>query len=179
MFTYCQDHGIPVLTHCSIGGGGVRGSQRNFAEYAHPHHWEDVLEKLANRQASGVFRVCLAHFDRLEDDPTISWSDQIMDLMERYLTHSSVEVYADIAFDIVEPATSRFRRYAENVERVRARGLERRVLFGSDWWNYLMEIDDEADFREYLTISGTLWNGRVLDEAANAFLAGVAEPIEP
>ena len=43
VFDYCQDNSIPIVSHCSVGGAGVRGTARNFADLSNPLKWLDVL----------------------------------------------------------------------------------------------------------------------------------------
>lgn len=173
-FDYCQDHGIPVLSHCSLGGAGVRGRPRNFAEMAHPDHWKPVLSRLEARASAGTFRLCLAHFSSLEWPDDMSWADEVIDLMTRYPGNQGVEVFSDIAFDVIKGATSRA-RYEQNVQRVQRLGLERKVMFGSDWWNYLYECDDEAEFLGGLKIDSGWWHSHVMEQAADSFLQDVVQ----
>ncbi len=174
VFDYCQDEGIPVLSHCSAGGAGVRGTNRSFADLAHPLKWEDVLNRLAQRAQSGqtkTFRLCLAHFDRLEAPDAVSWCDELMRLMQRFDGSSKVEVYSDVAFDVI---TGEARStYGANVARVRQLGLANRVLFGSDWWNYLYECDSETAFVEQLDEDGQWWQPADFETAATRFLQDV------
>ncbi len=174
VFDYCQDEGVPVLSHCTVGGAGVRGSSRTFADLAHPLKWEDVLNRLERRareQSTKMFRLCLAHFDRLEDPDDVSWCDELMGLMRRFDGSGKVEVYSDIAFDVVTGSSRK--RYGDNVARVLDHGLGDRVLFGSDWWNYLYECDDESAFVSQLDVDRGWWKSADFDTAADKFLQDV------
>lgn len=173
VFDDCQDAGIPIISHCSMGGAGVRGRLRNYADLAHPYKWINVLDRLARRaqeRQTGVFRLCLAHFSQLEQADASSWSDEIIQLMQRYGAGSHVKVYADVAFNVVGTGQEYYRR---NVEKVRALGLQSHVLFGSDWWNYLYECDDERRYTEQLQIDEGFWRTQELDAAADDFLKDV------
>ncbi|MGC4064682.1 MAG: amidohydrolase family protein [Polyangiaceae bacterium] len=172
VFDYCQDQSIPVLSHCSVGGAGVRGSDRNFADLSHPWKWLDVLTRLARRNSTGVFRICLAHFDALEAKDDVSWCDEIIQLMLPFNGAQGVEVFSDIAFDVVTPKDAR-KIYESNVKRVQELGLSRRVMFGSDWWNYLYECENETRFIQQLNIDSGWWKSEDFDAAADAFLSGV------
>lgn len=174
VFDYCQDEGIPVLSHCSSGGAGVRGSNRNFADLAHPLKWEDVLNRLAQRAQTvqtKMFRLCLAHFDQLEAPDSVSWCDELIGLMQRFDGAQKVEVFSDVAFDVITGDARA--TYGANVARVRALGLADRVLFGSDWWNYLYECDSEKAFIAQLQADGTWWQPTDFDVASYRFLQDV------
>jgi len=42
------------------------------------------------------------------------------------------------------------RKYNDNVKKAKDLGLAPRVLFGSDWWNYLYECETEKEFIDQL-----------------------------
>jgi predicted TIM-barrel fold metal-dependent hydrolase len=172
VFDYCQDSRIPVITHCSVGGAGVRGSARNFADLSSPLKWLDVLVRLARRGSSGMFRLCLAHFDSLESKDNVSWCDEIIQMMQSFNGAQGVEVYSDIAFDVVTNRGAR-KIYESNVKRVQTLGLAKRVLFGSDWWNYLYECDDELTYVKQLQIDGGWWKSEDFADAEREFLKDV------
>jgi predicted TIM-barrel fold metal-dependent hydrolase len=175
VFDYCQDGGFPVISHCSVGGAGVRGSNRNYADLAHPYKWVEVLNRLskrAKRTQTKMFRLCLAHFDRLEDPDSVSWCDELMSMMQHHDgKHGNVEVYSDIAFDVITGDSRK--TYGKNVERVQELGLTNRVLFGSDWWNYLYECDDEEAFIRQLKVDDGWWKTADFDAASERFLQDV------
>ncbi|MBW2735230.1 MAG: hypothetical protein JRH20_22840 [Deltaproteobacteria bacterium] len=185
LFRYCQDHGIPVLSHCSVGGAGLRGGYTNYADWASPSDWQDVLKMLATRNdRQGVFRLCLAHFDRLEQanlggQGGSTWCPEIVDLMSSYSQVDGVKVYTDVAFDTVN-GTKKRKTYAKNVRYMQQHGLTGRVLFGSDWWNYLYECKDEQAFIDQLNIDDDddcWWLGADFDAASNDFLRDVCAPL--
>jgi predicted TIM-barrel fold metal-dependent hydrolase len=173
VFDLCQDESIPVLAHCSHGGAGVRGSERNFGDYSSPEEWEAVLDRLSRRNSAGMFKLCLAHFDSLEcplDSPdALSWSNAIIQKMTRYDGSKGVEVYTDVAFDVISSAGQRD-IYGANVQRVKDMGLVDRVLFGSDWWMYIYECSDEERFVSQLNVDEGWWNEADFETAAANFL---------
>lgn len=166
VFDYCQDFGIPVLSHCSISGAGVHGSEHNYADYAHPDEWREVLERLKTRQ-SHMFRLCLAHFDRLEDSLSMTWCNDIIEIMSHYAGSDGVEVFSDIAFDVVSGGSRS--TYCRHVEKIQQAGLDDRVIFGSDWWNYLLDCQCENEFINQLPA----WDENKFDDATERFLQDV------
>jgi hypothetical protein len=83
-----------------------------------------------------------------------------------------VEVYADVAFNVINGSEAR-KVYAQNVKKIQGLGLARRVLFGSDWWNYLYDCDDEVAYLKQLDVDGDWWTSADFVAAETAFLAGV------
>jgi predicted TIM-barrel fold metal-dependent hydrolase len=179
IFQHCQDNGIPVLTHCSIGGAGVRGSSVNFAEWAEPKTWRSVLDALRSRWKQNPtptkFKLCFAHFDGLDLDPRFSWSKELIDLMAEFDGSEGVELYADVAFNTVGGAQS-IGFYEENLQNIRAAGVDARVLYGTDWWMYLYSETDESSFEKQLHVDDparTWWKSADMETAADAFLGDV------
>jgi predicted TIM-barrel fold metal-dependent hydrolase len=172
IFDFCQDNGIPVTSHCSIGGAGVRGSDRNFADLAHPLKWMDVLVRLEQRnERTGTFRLCLAHFDSLEASDELSWGNDIMNLMTRFDGSKGVEVFSDISFNVIDEKSRE--KYNDNVKKAKDLGLAPRVLFGSDWWNYLYECETEKEFIDQLDFDQGFWETKDFEPAADSFLQDV------
>lgn len=179
IFQHCQDTGIPVLTHCSIGGAGVRGSEVSFAEYAEPNTWRQVLDSLRSRWKANptdhVFKLCFAHFDGLDLDPRFSWADELIGMMKEFDGSEGVELYADVAFNTVggEPSIG---FYSENIRKIRAARIDSRVLFGTDWWMYLYSETNEQTFIDQLHIDDPAvpwWQSAPMEAAADKFLEDV------
>jgi len=93
-------------------------------------------------------------------------------LMAKYDGKCGVELYADVAFDLINGDTDRS-IYAQNVKWVQDRGLADRVLFGSDWWMYLYECVDEQHFIEQLSVDKGFWKNADFEAAAKRFLGGM------
>jgi predicted TIM-barrel fold metal-dependent hydrolase len=173
VFDYCQDHSIPILTHCSVGGAGVRGSVHNYAENAHPKEWATVLDRLAQRGSGGMMRLCLAHLDGLDFADNITWAPKIIELMRKHDGSRGVELYGDVAFNLIPDGDPRA-LYQKNVQRFKNDGIDKRVIFGSDWWMYLYECPSETEFIKQLDLNQAgSWVSEDLDAAADAFLTDV------
>jgi hypothetical protein len=101
-----------------------------------------------------------------------------MNTMERFDGKKGVEVYSDVAFDLIGGEAPRS-RYGLNVARVQKRELSNRVLFGSDWWNYLFGCASEKDFVDQLEVDEGWWKSAEFEAAARSFLADViVQPTE-
>ena len=78
-----------------------------------------------------MFRLCLAHFDSLEAPDNVSWCDEIIQLMQSFNGAQAVEVYSDIAFDVVTDKKARKNLRTKREARSNARARETRsVRFG-------------------------------------------------
>lgn len=174
LYQRCMQLGIPLLSHCSVGGAGVRGSTVNYGDLARPKLWSPVLDRLEGEWVRGgpTFKLCLAHFDGLQEDANVSWSQELIAMLQHYDGSRGVELYADIAFNTVGDAKSRA-NYGANVAKVKALGLAKRVLFGSDWWMYLYSEKDEQTYVEQLDIDKGWWDWPDMDEGADSFLRDV------
>jgi hypothetical protein len=174
LYERCMELGVPLLSHCSVGGAGVRGSTVNYGDLARPNRWQPVLDQLESKWVSGgpTFKLCLAHFDGLQEDANVSWSDELIAMLQHYDGSRGVELYADIAFNTVADARSRA-NYGANVAKVKALGLAKRVLFGSDWWMYLYTEQNEQTYVEQLDIDKGWWDWQDMDEGADNFLRDV------
>jgi len=179
IFAWCKQNSIPVTAHCSIGGAGLRGLEKE-QDYAHPDKWRDVLNELRERGSKGVFRLNLAHFSdlsrslRTEADDT--WSDEIIALMEEYNGRgesAGVEIYSDISYAWLGSDSER-EKFGKNVAKLREKQLMPWVLFGSDWWNYLPDCTDEVEYAGNMGLAD-LFDEQQLDDNADWFL-GVNGP---
>jgi predicted TIM-barrel fold metal-dependent hydrolase len=145
LYAYCcrnEEHPIPITVHCSWSAGvysneyaaGVSNIRSHYRQMAHPSHWARVLKRFPG------LKVNLAHFGGLGEwearakgeIPEENWVDPILDLMKRY-----DHVYTDLSFHGL-PATG----LAEDYRRVlleKIRGVEHKVLLGSDWYMSRMQ----------------------------------------
>ena len=99
LYRYCEDMGVPILTHASFSNGFEPG----WDELAAPAGWANVLREYPR------LRLCFGHFGHLNGaakgdrvPPPTSWPMQYLALMDRY-----EHVYADVGcskytFDEVE-----------------------------------------------------------------------------
>ncbi len=133
VYQYCEDHNIPIMTHCTI-----KGFRKNetFGPWASPENWGPVFERFPN------LKVCFGHFgadDTLvqESIPDDQWPAMIIELMKQY-----PNVYADISFhtdpmigtDTIDKETSRT-NYQRNIKSLlNVVPTKDRLLFGTDYW---------------------------------------------
>jgi len=143
LYVYCtagREAPIPITAHCSWSDGvysnrGVPGVSR-YKEYyrdmAHPSHWEKVLAR------HRTLKLNLAHFGgagewerrALSGPPAETeknWADAILRLMRDY-----GQVYTDLSFHGILVGKHREAYRKALLEAIR--GVEDRVLLGSDWY---------------------------------------------
>ena len=92
IYSYCNEHFIPITTHCSKGG--AYSSELISAEearqlYTNPSSWKYVVDKYKN------LKLNFAHFggDLLEIDKSKSWSSIIVQMI-----HDFPNVYTDLSY---------------------------------------------------------------------------------
>lgn len=153
LYRYCEDLGVPILTHASCSNGFERG----WNELAAPAGWAEVLKDYPR------LRLCFGHFGHLqgakESDrvpPPPSWPMQYLSLMDAY-----DHVYADVGcsrytFDdqVYGPRFDRFLREilspidgADATQQKR----RRRLMFGSDYWMNTLAPGHEAAYDRFST----------------------------
>ena len=158
LFEYCQENGLPIMTHCSRGGVHtrefpIRTRRKQVEALTDP----DVYRKVCRRFPD--LRICLAHFggdDDWEmyfkepdsrkkvgiDAPTaersrMNWLSKIVQMIE----HDEFDnLYTDISYTVFNveghlPTLSVFLRGSSK--------LRSRVLFGSDYYMTHNEKFDE------------------------------------
>ncbi len=143
LYDYCtagKGPPVPITAHCSWSDGvysnravpGVSRYKEYYRDMAHPFQWENVLARHRD------LKVNLAHFGgagewerrALADPPAgaeKNWADAILRLMGDY-----EHVYTDLSFHGILAA-----EYGEaygQALREAVRGVEDRVLLGSDWY---------------------------------------------
>ncbi len=137
VYPYCQDHGLPVVSHCSRGGIARRGwSAMECDLVTAPDAFAPVLDRFPR------LRVSLAHFGGLTDwdrylrlgfDPDHpasrkdNWVARIMDMIE---DEGREMLWTDISYTLF--------RFGEFIPLLRLvmekERLRRRILFGSDFY---------------------------------------------
>jgi len=167
---WCKAGAIPITSHCSMGGAGLRGLEER-GDFAHPRYWRHVIQRLGT---DGVLRLNLAHFSdltrSLRTEAAQTWSDEIIRLMYHCQEkRHDVEIYSDLSYAWVE---SDWETFEENVEKIEAKGLGKWMLFGSDWWNYLPDCKNEEDYLKNLKLGelGGILRPDDLEENAKWFL---------
>lgn len=127
LYTFCEERGIPITTHCDDQGFRVV-SQNNSFEWTSPEQWEKVLARHPNLYLN------IAHFgqqytvNNIRRKQTV-WRDKIIELMLKY-----PNVYTDVAFNGVdtvywEDLNSLLIGLSPAVRSV----VSQRLLFGTDW----------------------------------------------
>jgi len=171
---WCKEQSIPVTSHCSMGGAGIRGLDKT-EDFADPTRWTVLLDEMCEQGGPGVFRLNLAHFSdltrSLDKEAAKTWSDEIIAMMEKYQDSGQVEIYSDLGYCVVGPDD--WPVFEHNVLRLRSSQLDRWVLFGSDWWNYLPDYTDEAAYVEQLRLASEregLFDHALLNDNAEWFL---------
>ena len=128
VYAHCQDHQVPITTHCSRGGaysGDLIRCRPLVHEFSQPSSWQGVLRTFPN------LRVNFAHFGGkfLEFDNPRSWCSQILRLMREY-----EYVYADLAYHdalVQEKASPPYWDALRTL--VESELYRKRILFGTDW----------------------------------------------
>jgi predicted TIM-barrel fold metal-dependent hydrolase len=156
LYAYADDHGIPVLTHCSRGGVQYRGWPAEAAErLADPDNYVRVLE------AHPMLKLCLAHFGggsewrSYLEDPWLagtparerSWLAKIADMIRggKY-----PNLYTDISYTVFADDD-----YIHLLKVLLSdQDLRRRVLFGSDF--YVVENAENEERRVALRVRSVL-----------------------
>ena len=154
MWAYCNEHNVPVLSHCSRGGVHRRGaSQAEVDRNTDPDNYLLLLDKYKN------LRICLAHFggdddweayfekpeSRIEVDlddtydkrKSMNWVSKILQIIE---SRRYPGLYTDISYTIFStqkflPAISVILKNSSNVRA--------KTLFGSDYYMTQNEKFDE------------------------------------
>jgi predicted TIM-barrel fold metal-dependent hydrolase len=160
LYAYCaagRPSPIPITAHCSWSDGvysnreapGVSCCKDYYRDLAHPAHWAKVLEKHGN------LKLNLAHFggagewERRALSPSAAamdrnWAAPIIRLMRDY-----EHVYTDLSFH-GNLAGRNGDAYAQAL-REAIRGLEDRVLLGSDWYMSAIQCDLDDYWRNFKT----------------------------
>ncbi len=135
LYAYCVAEEVPILTHAARSNGFDDG----FDDLASPDGWQQVLTEYPS------LRICFGHFGHLHgvgDDlvhpsPT-SWAMRFLALIDKY-----DHVYADVGNSryVYDPGyRAKFDTVLEallgagSVPNEQQRKLQRRLMFGSDYW---------------------------------------------
>lgn len=148
---YCNDKGIPVMTHCNDGGFKARD---HYANYCEPTEWQNVIDQ----NGLDRLRICFGHSggdEAFKSGHTHSlWHAHIVSLMLR----GTPEVYADISYHTGGMAffspQRRYFRWLEAMLEPATGPLASRILFGTDYFLSLMRLSEDEYwkfFKENLT----------------------------
>lgn len=133
VYKYCQEHSIPITTHCSKGGAYSADliHSKNLAfNLCNPSNWEEVLEKYPDLILN------FAHFggngdflDFFESTEKESWTNKIQLLMKQFKN-----VYADVSYHDGALTPKTRKKYFDILnELMDDEIINQRILFGSDW----------------------------------------------
>jgi len=145
VYPYCEEKGIPVMTHCSTGGVRHKDmSKETTTGFADPTNYLSIMDKFPN------LKICLGHFggrdewEKHRTEPWLpgestsdkSWLGKITDVMK---TGKYPNLFADISYTIFS--------FEENVALLRVLmsndKIASQVLFGSDF--YMVEKSKMAE----------------------------------
>jgi predicted TIM-barrel fold metal-dependent hydrolase len=151
LYRYCEDMGVPILTHASHSNGFENG----YDDLASPAGWEQVLHEY------GGLRLCFGHFGHLygveEGEPVPranSWPMRYLALMDAH-----EHVYADVGCSryTFDPAyRTRFDAFLRAIlgplagpaDKVQAE-RRKRLMFGSDYWMNTLDGDHTEALNEF------------------------------
>jgi predicted TIM-barrel fold metal-dependent hydrolase len=137
VYPYCEERGLPVLSHCTRGGVYNRELGKATARaFARPQAMKPVLEAFPR------LRLCLAHFGGVSDwenylrrplppdDPKARAGNWLATILDMLRSEKYPNLYTDISFTIFyyERFMPALKVFLED-KRVRSR-----VLFGSDFY---------------------------------------------
>lgn len=154
LFTFAEEHQIPVVTHCDDQGFRMLSLEDSFT-FTSPERWEAVLERHPK------LWIDFAHFgqqyyrglpvaelkkwpqilrDRLTGNE-VSWQQKIIEFMKKY-----DHVYADVSFGgSDEKLWSELNGLLEKAGENRSK-IESRLLYGTDWPLCLTKIKSVHDY---------------------------------
>lgn len=155
LFSFCEEHGVPLVTHCDDQGFRTVSLEDSF-RYTSPERWERVLE------AHPRLYVDFAHFgqqyykglapdkdkslpQKLIDMMTgtvASWHEHILRLMTTY-----PHVYSDFSFSGTKTDIWKWlwQVLEDSGEEARSR-YAHRLLFGTDWPLCLTKIPGALEY---------------------------------
>ncbi|MBW1721960.1 MAG: amidohydrolase family protein [Deltaproteobacteria bacterium] len=178
LYAFCCDSrpAIPITVHCSWSAGvysnehrpGIGNPKSYYRHLADPAHWRPVFARFPR------LKVNFAHFGGLGewaalaagDTPRERWSDTILEFMRDY-----ENVYTDLSFHgvVTSPLADGYRKVLEK----RIRGVEGKVLLGSDWYMLRIQCPLQNYWRSFETLIPDLYE-RAVGENAFKFLASRA-----
>ena len=155
LFGFCEEHGVPIVTHCDDQGFRTVSLEDSF-RFTSPERWERVLEAHPN------LYIDFAHFGQqyykwLEIDKDKSLPQKLLDLMtgavptwhERILHLMSVypHVYSDFSFGGTKADIWKKLKQTLDASDGEARDCyAHRLMFGTDWPLCLTKIPGALEY---------------------------------
>lgn len=178
LWSFCERHDIPVVTHCDDQGFRVIPLEEAWT-YTAPARWEGVL------RAHPGLRLDFAHFGTQYSRPVLrarsmglrealsqstEWTDAILHLIGEY-----PRVYTDISFNGSDPAY--YEHFLATLGRLPGPAREHsmtRIMFGSDFIVNLTKVRSYADYFRHFGNSGLPdeWKRLMGHDNPEAFLSG-------
>jgi predicted TIM-barrel fold metal-dependent hydrolase len=163
LYTYCEAHEVPILTHASAANEYALGLHRLVS----PAHWRPVLERHPE------LRLNLGHFghDYGLADPAApketaeAWIYQAAALIQHY-----PNVYADLANSPLVYDAAYARRFVPLLADVMIRypRVKKRLMYGSDWWLSGLDPDAKKAVGQFrATLGGLLGSQALVDLMGN------------
>ncbi len=135
LYTFCEDRGIPIITHCDDQGFRVVSQSASY-EWTSPEQWEKVLARHPNLYLD------IAHFGNqytvtnLRRKQTV-WRDKVIEMMLKY-----PNLYADVSFNGVDTSYWNDLQVLLNSLSPAVRDIvSQRLLFGTDWPLTLLKME--------------------------------------
>jgi predicted TIM-barrel fold metal-dependent hydrolase len=149
IYRFCQDHRLPIITHCD--DQGFRGVAAKLAQqYTAPRSWRPVLERYPD------LKIDFAHYGRqynllarrsplnvlMENNFTKDpWFLDIIALMRKYQ-----HVYADVSFSGTDPKFYEHLHAFLDAGEGDAQFVMERSLFGSDFTVNLAKVESYTNY---------------------------------
>ena len=146
VYSFCNDHDLPLLMHCNQSGFFL---DETWVKQGDPVRWVPILETFGN------LKICFAHFggsgELLNPQFPKRWAKKILDLMDRFSG-----VYADISYHTAPMEGDPQRRtYFDHLESVLDHPVHgERILWGTDFWlvrSRLSELNHWRFFEDHLS----------------------------
>lgn len=159
LYAFCQEKGIPLVTHCDDQGFRTIALKESFVKTS-PARWESVLERYPE------LYVNIAHFGKqyyrgYQYKSIISWQEKILDLIARY-----PNVYSDLSFDGVDGTI--WKSTADMISHMsqsKADVISKKILFGTDFPLCLSKIESVFLYWQYFA------QAPICDELKNAWVS--------
>ena len=175
IYAYAEQHGLPVMSHCSRGGVEKKGlDARTHERLTAPHRYTGILQRFPD------MKLCLAHFGGhhdwesflerpWEDDSTplheMDWMSQIWTMIR---SGDHPNLYTDISYTIF-----RFQRFIPILKVLMSdQNLCQRTLFGSDFYMIEKEKFPERELSMRLRAElGEKWFWRIAESNPQEYLS--------
>ena len=147
LFSFCQEHDVPITAHCTPHGAQSNSSE-NSGLNSNPQYWIATLNEF------NQLRVNLGHFggiDQMLSEETDSWTLTIAGMMNDY-----PNLYADCGHHGITKK-KRVKAVVRSLKRLYAdHGIQDRYLYGSDWHMIVRQGKEEGFGDTYASILNRL-----------------------